>query len=298
MTAFSGIWPALFTPLADDGETLCLERLRRLLEFLLPLGIDGLFIGGSTGEGVLLSPDERERLAEAVLAEVSGQVPVIVHVGALATRDSVRLARHAGRAGAAAVSSLPPFLFPVAQSSVIEHWRRIGAAGEVPFFVYHIPRLTGHSLRPEHVPDLLALPNCVGFKFSDPDLALMRALIDAADGRLTVLSGYDQQCAYAQAAGAHGAIGSTYNWLAPLFVRLYAAHRAGDLAAAAAWQARANRLMRPALAYEVIAGQKAVMRYLGVDCGPTRRPLAPLSAAQEAELFGLLDALELKELYR
>lgn len=295
---FTGIWPAMFTPLTDDGAEVDVDRLRRLLAFLVPHGIDGLFICGSTGEGVLLSPDERERVAEVTIAEVAGQIPVMVHVGALATRDSVRLAKHAARVGASAVSSIPPFLFPVSQASVIEHWRQIGSASDLPFFAYHIPRLTGHSLKPEHIAEVLTLPNVVGLKFSDPDLALMRALLDAADGRLQILSGYDQQCAYAQAAGASGAIGSTYNWLTPLFVELYRAHAGGELARAAALQAQANRLMRPALRYEVIAGQKAVMRYLGVDCGPTRHPIAPLDAAAQAELFAALDALGLKELYR
>lgn len=295
---FAGICPAMFTPLTDDGAAVSVERLRRLIAWLVPQGIAGLFVCGTTGEGLLLSPDEREQVAEVTIAEVAGQIPVMVHVGALATADSVRLARHAARVGAAAVSSIPPLYFPISQESILAHWRAVGSASDLPLYVYHIPRLTGHRVGPQDVGDILSLPNVAGMKFSDPDIATMRQILVAGEGRLRVLSGYDQQCAWARQAGASGAIGSTYNYLAPLLVRCYEAIAGGDLTAANAAQFEANRLMAPALRYEVIAGQKAVMGYLGLECGPTRRPIRPLDAGERHELFAALDELGIKELYR
>lgn len=294
---FAGINPAMFTPLTDDGEAVAPERLRRLVRFLLEQGVSGLFVCGSTGEGVLLSPAEREQVAEITLAEVAGQVPVMVHVGAAATRDSVRLARHAAAHGAAAVSSVPPFPFPLSTACALEHWRRIGAATDLPLWIYYLPLASSFRLGAADLEALFALPNLVGMKFTDTDLYVMRNLIEWSGGRLRVLSGPDQLCLPAQVMGATGAIGSTYNWLAPLFVKLYRAYHDGDLATAQRCQYQANALIRVIHRYELIAGQKAIMEYLGVPCGPTRHPIVPVSEEARREIYVALDREGLRDLY-
>jgi len=295
---YLGINPALFTPLTDDGEDISPERLRRLLAFLLKQPITGLFVGGSTGEGVLLSPEERERLVEITLAEVAGQVPVMVHVGAAATRDSVRLAKHAARCGAAAVSSIPPFPFALTTASVIGHWQEIGAATDLPMYIYYFPALGTFTLDQALIDGLKTIPNLAGLKFTSSDFFVMRNLIDGSDGRLRVLSGPDELCLPAQVMGAKGAIGSTYNWMAPLFCRLWDAWQAGDLATAEACQARANGFIRLIFDYEKLAAQKAIMEYLKVGCGPTRRPIRALTPDERASLFAALDRLGLADLYQ
>lgn len=292
---FDGINPAMFTPLTDDGEAVSPERLRKLIAWLLPQGISGLFVCGSTGEGVLLSPEEREQVAEIALAEVAGQIPVMVHVGAAATRDSVRLAQHAARHGAAAVSSIPPFPFTLTTHSTYEHWRRIGQATDLPLYIYYFPAMTGFTLGDRAAEELLELPNLAGLKFTDPNFFVLRNLIDLSDGRLRILSGPDELCLPAQVMGARGAIGSTYNWMAPLFVKLINAFRNGDLATAQACQYQANAFIRIMYRYEKIAGQKPIMEYLGVPCGPTRHPIVPPNAVEKQELFAALDRAGLRE---
>ncbi len=286
---FFGINPAMFTPFTDDGEHVSVERIRKLVAYLLPQGISGLFVCGSTGEGVLMSPEERELAADVAVQEVAGQVPVIVHVGATATRDSVRLAKHAARIGASAVSSIPPFPFAVSTASVFEHWRQIGAATDLPMWIYYMPAMTGFTFGDSAVEELLALPNLVGLKFTDSNFYVMRNLIDLSGGRLRILSGPDELCLPAQVMGATGAIGSTYNWMGPLYVKLFRAFQAGDLATAQSCQAKANAFIRIIHRYEKIAGQKAVMEYLGIPCGPSRHPLTPLTAAQQQTLFAELE---------
>lgn len=287
---FEGINPAMFTPLTDDGEAVSPERLRRLIPWLLGQGISGLFICGSTGEGVLLSPEEREQVAEITLAEVAGQVPVMVHVGAAATRDSVRLARHAARHGAAAVSAIPPFPFALGTTSAVAHWAAIGAATELPLYIYYFPAMCAFTLGDEAVEQLLALPTLAGLKFTHSDFYVLRNLLDLSDGRWQILSGPDELCLPAQTMGARGAIGSTYNWMAPLFVDLWQAWQRGDMATAMARQAAANRLIRVIHQFEKIAGQKAIMEFLGVPCGPTRAPLRALDDADKQRLRTKLDA--------
>ncbi len=286
---FDGINPAMFTPLTDDGEQISPERLRRLLAFLLQRPITGLFICGSTGEGVLLSPDEREQVAEIVMAEVGGQIPVMVHVGAAATRDSVRLARHAAKLGAAAISSIPPYPFTLTTESVLGHWREIGAATDLPMYIYYFPALGTFTLDQKLIDGLATIPNLVGLKFTSPDFFVMRNLIEGSGGRLRVLSGPDELCLPAQVMGAQGAIGSTYNWMAPLFIRLFDAWRAGDMPTAQACQAKANSFIRLIFQYERLAAQKAIMEYLNVGCGPTRRPIRALEPNERTELFASLE---------
>lgn len=291
---FEGINPAMFTPLTDDGGAISPDRVKRLLEFLLPQGISGLFVCGSTGEGVLMSPAEREQVAEIVLAEVAGQIPVMVHVGAAATRDSVRLAKHAEAHGAASVSSIPPFPFKISNASVYEHWRQIGAATDLPLWIYYIPAMVGFRTDGSDLSQLLAIPNLVGLKFTDTDFYVMRNLIDLSEGKLRILSGPDQLCLPAQVMGATGAIGSTYNWMAPLYVKLFRAWQQRDLETARQCQYQANSFIRLIHAYELIAGQKVIMEYLGVPVGPTRHPIQPVSETERRELFAELDRLEFR----
>ncbi len=294
---FEGINPAMFTPFSDDGDAIDLDRLRKLIAFLLPQGVSGLFVCGSTGEGVLMSPEEREQVAEVTLTEVAGQVPVMVHVGAAATRDSVRLARHAANHGATAVSSIPPFPFPLSTRSAYEHWRRIGCATDLPLYIYYLPAMTGFRLGDQDATALLGIPNLVGLKFTDPNFFVMRNLIDLSGGRLRILSGPDELCLPAQVMGATGAIGSTYNWMGPLYVKLYRAWRAGDLATAQACQYQANAFIRIMYVYERIAGQKVIMDMLGVPCGPTRHPIHPVNAEERQNLYSALEREGLFEVH-
>ena len=134
MSEISGVLPAMFTAFDDTGE-VSPERLRRVIASEVEQGIQGLFICGSTGEGILMSPEEREQVAEITMAEVAGQVPVMVHVGAAATRDSVRLAQHAARIGADAVSSVPPFYYNPGWEGIFDHYRLIGEATNLPLFI-------------------------------------------------------------------------------------------------------------------------------------------------------------------
>ncbi|HIE51288.1 MAG TPA: hypothetical protein EYP85_05980 [Armatimonadetes bacterium] len=296
MADIGGILPALFTPFDDEGE-VSPQRLRQLTAFVLEQGVHGLFICGSTGEGVLLSPQEREQVAEIVLTEVAGQVPVIVHVGAVATRDAVRLAKHAARLGAEAVSSVPPFFFQVDEQAMVEHYRLIGQATDLPLYMYYYPALTGITLHPGLLDALLTVPHLVGLKFTDPDLYVMRNLIDLSGGRLEVLSGFDEMCLPAQIMGAVGAVGSTYNFLAPLFLKLYAAYRAGDWTTAQRCQFRANGFIRIMERYRGLPAAKELMQLLGVPCGPVRRPLRPLTGEERQAFLAEMEEAGLLELY-
>jgi len=295
MSKFRGIIPAMVTAFDEDGE-VSPERQRAVIRFMVEQGVHGLFVCGSTGEGILLSPEEREQVAEITVAEVAGQVPVMVHVGAPATRDSVRLARHAERIGAAAVSSVAPFYYKVGQEAVFDHYRLIGAATSLPLYVYHIPMLTGVGMGMDDLERLLSVPHLVGLKFTDTNFYVLRNLVELSEGRLEVLSGPDEMCLLGQIMGAVGAIGTSYNYMAKPFLQLYEAFHAGDWATAQEYQFRANAIIRILLGHGGLPAAKEILARRGVPCGPPRRPFRPLTDEQRASLHAALDAAGFDEL--
>lgn len=295
MAEFAGVIPAMFTAFDDDGE-VSPERLRRVIACELEQGVQGLFVCGSTGEGILMSPEEREQVAEIAVAEVAGQVPVMVHVGAAATRDSLRLARHAARIGADAVSSIPPFYYNPGMEGILDHYRLIGEATDLPLYIYHIPHLTGVSLDPNRLEEILAIPHLAGLKFTDTSLYLMRNLIDLSGGRLRILSGPDEMHLPCLTMGAVGAIGTSYNYMARPFLRLRAAYQKGDLATAQELQYRSNAIIRALLHYGGLPAAKEIMRRIGVNPGPARRPFRPLTEEQRHGLHAALDAAAFEDL--
>ncbi|MDH7570897.1 MAG: dihydrodipicolinate synthase family protein, partial [Armatimonadota bacterium] len=182
-----GIFPALLTPFDAKGA-LNEESLAALIESLLGEGVHGFYVGGSTGEGLLMHLDERRRLVEVTLQACRGRARVIAHVGANATQDAVALAEHAAGAGVDAVSTLPPLFFRVDDDAVVEHYRRVAAVG-CPLLAYHIPALTGHRVTPDLMRRLADLPGFIGLKFTDSDFFNLRNLIDDGAGRLRAYVG-------------------------------------------------------------------------------------------------------------
>ncbi|HHX42281.1 MAG TPA: hypothetical protein GX715_20195 [Armatimonadetes bacterium] len=289
MTDLGGVFPALLTPFDRQGQ-LNEPMVEALVHHLLDAGVDGFYVGGSTGEGLLMSPQERRRLTTAAVRAANGKAKVIVHVGANATDDAVALARHAAEAGANAVSTLPPLFFKVGDEAVIEHYARVASAG-LPLIAYHIPSLTGQRMAPELMARLAEIPGVAGLKFTDNDFFLMRNLIEDGAGRWIVFNGSDEIFLCGLAMGAHGGIGSTYNVMPEAYVSLFRAFQAGDLRRAQELQFRITRAVRAIVAHPTIGALKAMMSARGLELGEPRRPLPPVSAAVGRQLCETLDQL-------
>jgi N-acetylneuraminate lyase len=242
-------------------------------------------VGGSSGEGLLLSPEERKGLAEGVVKEVAGAATVMVHVGATSTDEAAELARHAKRIGADAVGSIPPIYYRVGLQGLADHYRLIGEASDLPLYVYYFPGATGVSVEARDFADRLSrIPTLRGMKFTDYNLFLMRQIQEAFGGKLNVLSGPDEVFVAARMMGADGAIGTTYNLIPQVFIKADRAFRDGDIAAAQDWQFKANRVIAILLRYGHLPAFKAAMGFLGIDCGTVRRPLIPLDEAARSVL--------------
>ncbi len=291
---FSGLIAAPFTPFQADGA-LALEAIPQQATQLVADGVSGAFVCGSTGEGASLTMTERKQVAEAWINSAPTDLPVIVHVGHTAVAESCELARHAAESGAAAFAAYAPHYFkPGSIEDLVRCCETIAAAAPaLPFYYYHIPSMTGIGLSCEAF--LTAaherIPNLAGIKFTHENLMEYLACLRFAEGRYDILFGRDECLLAALALGAQGAVGSTYNYIAPIFNELRAAYAAGDLDQARALQEKANRIIQLMIDHGGQAAGKVIASLRGVDLGPVRAPLRPLTPAQKDLLKAALEAI-------
>lgn len=223
------VWPAMFTPLDDDGAVR-LDVIDRLVDVFAEQQLGGLYVLGSTGQGILLSVEDRRQVAERTVRVAAGRIPVMIHVGAVSTADAVLLAKHAAEVGADAVSSVPPIYYPSSFDGVIEHYQRVGSATDLPFFPYHASFLA-QTLPPakEYAERLMQLPNIEGMKFTDHNMYVLGLLRNYTDEGFKILSGADELMCQAAVSGAKGAIGSFYNVFGASCQKVRQAFVAGDI---------------------------------------------------------------------
>lgn len=292
MSQFQGAWPALVTPFtADNGVNI--PVLRRLVDYLIDGGSGGLYVCGSTGEGIYMTVAERKQVLETVVEQVDRRVPVIAHVGAVATPDAVGLARHAQTAGADGVASIIPPLYHTVAGTV-DYFTAIGAAApELPLLTYIFG---GPADAVALMRALMNIPTLAGSKYTGPNMFEFRRIIELGKGEWTVFSGMDEQCVFAAMIGASGNIGSTLNYMTGLYRQIHVAVKHGDLAHGVELQLAANQVTGAMIDAGFMGALKAVMTRLGFDCGACRLPNRTLTAEQQAVLFAQLDALNFEEL--
>lgn len=299
MGVFLGLIAAPFTPMDPSGE-VNLSMIDRLADVLVAEGVSGAFVCGTTGESLSLTVEERKAVAARWVRAADGRLKIIVHAGHPCTKDAKELVRHAAAAGADAVSVMAPSFFRPASLDDLVDWCAAVAAEApgLPFYYYHIPEMTHVSFR---MIDFLEraeerIPNLAGIKFTHWDLMDFAACANYKNGKFAMLIGKDEILLSAIAAGARGAVGSTYNFAAPLYHRVLRALEANDLAEARRAQAKAVELVRTFSKYGGLAAQKAIMRMRGLDCGPVRPPLRDLSPEEyhrlkeELTVLGLLES--------
>jgi N-acetylneuraminate lyase len=288
-TRFRGLVAAPFTPFHAD-RSLNLDVIPAYARFLRDNGVGAAFVCGTTGEGLSLTLEERLRIAERWVACADDRLRVIVHVGHTCLTDARTLTAHAAKIGASAVSALTPCFFKPRNNAEVVNWCEAvaSAAPTLPFYYYNIPSMTGIDYP---VVDFLAqaqdrIPSLAGVKYTHENLPDYKACVAFAQGRYDILFGRDELLLEGTDAGALGAVGSTYNYAAPLYLRLLAARTAGLATEARALQDAAIKMIAICNGIGVthLAASKALMAMLGVDCGPVRLPLAQPDATQLATL--------------
>lgn len=285
MRVFRGVWPALVTPSTDDFG-VNVPVLRALTEHLIAKGVDGFYIGGTTGEGIFMPVTNRKTIAENVLEQVNGRIPVIVHVGCIALPDAIDLAHHAQEHGAVGISSIMPPLYDTLDS-ISRYFRSVaGSVPELPFLAYLLnPNIDTVAL----LQQLMDIPNLAGTKYTGPNMYEFRQILELGAGRWTMFSGMDEQCLYAAMMGSTGNVGSTLNIMPGAYQKMRALVETGEFTAAQELQERVNTIINVMISVGFQGALKAALGLLGFDCGLPRLPRLPLTAEQHDTLRHGLD---------
>lgn len=287
-----GLIAAPYTAMNPDSS-INLNTIPSYANYLKKSGLKGAFVAGTTGEGMLLSDQERLDVIKAWISEKTNDFSIMAHVGSISQTSAKLLAKESARVGADAISIMgPPFLGPTDPKSLVEFCKDIASsAPDIPFYYYHMPHLSGVSLS---MSDFLnkakqEIPNLAGIKFTDNNFLEMSKCISMDDGKWDILNGFDELLLAGIAFGANGAVGSTYNFLAPLYYELMAEFEKGNISAARKKQRKSIEFVDILNRYKgsLVCG-KEIMRMIGIDCGKVRKPLQTLSSSEvkrlEAEL--------------
>ncbi|WP_177332026.1 N-acetylneuraminate lyase [Klebsiella michiganensis] len=286
-----GVMAALLTPF-DSQQKLDKNSLRRLVRFNLSQGVDGLYVGGSTGEAFVQSGSERQEVLEIVAEEAKGKMALIAHVGCVSTLESQQLARAAAGYGFDAVSAVTPFYYPFSFEEHCAHYRAIiESANGLPMVVYNIPALSGVKLTLEQINTLVTLPGVGALKQTSGDLFQMEQ-IRRAHPDLVLYNGYDEIFASGLLAGADGGIGSSYNIMGWRYQGIVQALKEGDVSKAQQLQSGCNKAIDLLIKTGVFRGLKSVLHYMDVIAEPLcRKPFGPVDENYLPELKALAQQL-------
>ena len=237
--------------------------------------MDGLYLTGSTGEGFLMTPEERKKVVEVVIDEVHGRIPVIVHVGAISTKISIDLAKHAYATGADAISSVPPFYWKFKEENIYKYYEAVSMSTPLPMIVYNVP-LAG-LLGFDFICRLANIPNVKGVKYTACTHQDIYKCKDKISQDFMVYSGADEMAVSGIINEADGIIGSFYSMMPDVFKDIYQKVKSGDIAGAQKKQKIAVDIIEASLKYDYYAVIKESLRWMGVDAGYVRAPFMNLS---------------------
>lgn len=290
-----GLVAAPFTPFNTD-LSLNLGVIDRFSSYLVSVGVTGVFICGTTGEFPSLTIEERIAIADAwVIAARRDGLKLVLHVGDNCLVTSQALARHGGDIGVDAIAMVPPSYFkPNGIGNSLEVFGAVAeSAPATPIYYYDIPGLTGVAVSTsEFIRQAKAtIPTFAGVKFSNTDLIELQRCVGLGDESLNLLFGCDEMLLSAQVLGIDGAVGSTYNYLAPLYSQMLDALKQGDMERARTLQGLSVKVVDLLCETSPLPAGKLLLKRVGFDFGPVRLPLKNLTVSEEQNLNQSLDNL-------
>ncbi len=285
LSQIKGVIPAMLSVFGED-ERIDVERTEGLVDFLLNRGVHGFYLTGSTGEGFLMTHEERALTVKTVVDRVAGRAPVVVHVGDIGTKKSIMLAEQAYEAGADAISSVPPFYFKFSENAIIRYYKDLAAATPLPLIIYNIP-LAG-MMETKLILKLAELPNVKGIKYTGTDHLQMGSIKRALGDDFIVYSGEDGMASSGFSVGADGIIGSFYNAIPEIYIRIYECAKREEYKEAARLQAIAADIILETIKYEFPCVLRNLLKWQGCDAGISCRPFA---IYRDEELAGLKETL-------
>jgi N-acetylneuraminate lyase len=281
-----GLYAAQLVPYTAEG-TVMADSLKAMVDRNITVNrLDGLYIGGSTGETFLSDTSEKKRVLEIGANATAGRVSLIAQIGSINFKEALELARFASSLGYDAVSAVTPYYYKFSFAETRDYYVRLAEAAGLPMIVYSIPALTGTSFDIDQSRKLFEHPLIAGFKYTSGDLFTMERLISAFPDRI-VFSGYDELLMLGRSLGAFGAIGSTYNVFAPVARKIWDAMGDGDVKKARESQASLNTAIQDIIALGLYPTLKAIVGMGGIDTGLVLPPMSNLDAAGKEKALEL-----------
>ena len=294
LSRFRGVFPAVVTPMTAADE-LNEDQLRSVFDMNIAAGAHGFWIAGGTGESVLLSDEENRRIASIATEQVADRAVTIMHVGAPTTARAAALAEHAARAGAHAICCVPPFFYRRSDEEIVEHYRAVAAAADLPLFVYNLPGSTGVEITVDLMEKIRGgVPQLAGLKHSSVNLLIARQF---ADMGLSCFTGSSHLLQPALTMGACGCVDGPPCVAPEPWVELWNAAQEGDSARAEEARIRSYEIidlctMFGSPKFHAVC-KAAVGLRLGLDTGNPRRPALPLTDDERRQVKDRLHSLGL-----
>lgn len=282
ISKYEGIIPAFYAVYDKNGD-ICAEGVKKLTQYYIDCGVKGLYVGGSSGECVYQSVEDRKITLESVMEVAKGKITIIAHVACNSTRDSQTLAAHAESLGVDAIAAIPPIYFRLSDEAVMKYWNDISAfAPKTEFVIYNIPQLTGITLTNKMLETMLENPMVIGVKNSSMPVMDIQQFKFVAGDEKVIFNGPDEQLVSGMIAGAKGGIGGTYGVCPELYLEMFNLTKVGNLEKASKLQVKANELI-----FKLCSGnghmyamiKEVIKLRTGIDCGGVRAPMLNATTA-------------------
>lgn len=280
-----GVIVPLVTPF-DEHNKIDFDGVRRVTEFVVSNGVHAVMVGGTTGEGMLLTLEERKNLLEAVVEQVSGRIPVIAHTGCIDTIGTIQLSKHATIVGADIVSAIVPYFFTFNDEELFRHFITVAeAVPDTPLLLYAFPDNAKNDISPALLERLVnAAPNIVGIKSSNDDLVRFQDYVKVGGEGFTACFGVDELMLGGLAFGSQAQISGNSNSYPEPFIKLYDAFRAGNISLAQQYQKDVNAIVDLHHAGNTTAFFKATLTIRGIPAGSVRPPMRELTVEELEEV--------------
>lgn len=280
---FAGIYTAMATPVSED-QKINLRGLSALVQFQENAGVHGLFVGGTGGEGILFTLEERLALLETVMKTKKAQTKIIVHCSAFHPEESVALMRQAAQVGADAAALLPPgYYSPLDEEAVYQFYQRMVAETSLPVMIYHLPAYSHYRISFRLFERLMTIENLVGIKDSSGDIHQLFNYIQHPSKPIAFV-GQDQVILAALLNGVQGVISAPANIMPKVYTDLYTAYQRQEMTAASLYQQRINLMLRYVFNYPFVPAIKQVLQWLNLPAGPAKLPDRGLSPDEQTAL--------------
>ena len=276
---FQGVFPALITPLTKE-EKLNVSALETLLQFEMEKGADGFYIGGATGEGLLLDIPERKKLCEKSIEFIGKEKTKIVHITDINFRNTIALAKHAEACGADAISSIAPIYFKYDENDIYNYYKEIAQNVNIPLIIYYTAA-AGVNMSTDLFCRLFEIDNITGVKWTSSNYYELIKLRERCPDA-NIFNGPDEMLVCGLSSGADGGIGSTYNVMYPLIRSIYDHFRAGNMTEALEQQKKADKIINVMLRYSVIPVCKMILEEMGIAVGHASFPMTRYSKEKRA----------------